>query len=266
MLVFVNTRLVSANPISINALSQLPSGTTAPDFNLTDVLTSETFSLSDFAGKTVILDLFTTYCGACVQAIPRIRDIFQCYSPQDLIIVSIDLDPSQSEEQLREFILEHDMEWLVALDNNSAIDSNYGSEYVPTMYIIDKNQTVAYSEIGFSFEEVVSTLDELELEPIEPLPSYTSSGDILDLFIGIILFGMGIVVIFTISVVFYVRHQQKKKAELYRVSQLAYKQQQRTQMSSAHEGSHSDICPKCGQLRELNAKFCVYCGSDFRIG
>ena len=161
------------------------------------------------------------------------------------------------------------MEWLVALDSNSIIDSNYGSDYVPTMYIIDKNQTVAYSEIGFYFEEVINTFDLLSLEPITPLPSYTSSevydtGDILDTFIGVILVGMGIVVILTISIVVYVRHQQKKKAELYRVSYLAYNQQQKTQMSSAHEKTFHGICPKCGQLRELNSKFCVYCGSDFR--
>ncbi len=262
-MIFINTRPVFSSPKSITNLSQLPSGSTAPNFNLTDITTSQTFSLTDFAGKTVILDLFTTWCGACVQAIPRIRDIHQSYSTEDLIIISIDLDTSESVEQLRDFILEHEMEWLVALDSNSVIDSNYGSEYVPTMYIIDKNQTVAYSEIGFVFEEVVNTLDQLELVPIKPLPSRTSSNDILTMFIGVILVGMGIVVIFSISIVFYVRHQQKKKAELYRAS-LAFNQQ-KAQMSLAHEGSFSDICPKCGQLREVNAKFCVNCGSDFRI-
>ncbi len=264
-MIFVNTRPVFTNPISTTDFSQLPSGTTAPNFNLTDIMTSETFSLSDFEGKTVILDLFTTRCGACVQAIPRIRDIYQSYSTEDLIIISIDLDTSESEEILRDFILEHEMEWLVALDYNSVIDSNYGSEYVPTMYIIDKSQTVAYSEIGFNFEEVINTLDQLSLEPINPLPSYTTSSDFLNLFIGVIIVGMGIVVIFTISIVLYVRNQQKKKAELYRASQLTFNQQQRAKLSSAHEGSFSDICPKCGQLRELNAKFCVSCGSDFRM-
>ncbi|MFX1513560.1 MAG: TlpA family protein disulfide reductase [Promethearchaeota archaeon] len=50
----------------------------------------------------------------------------------------------------------------------------YGTGYIPTMYIIDQNQTIVYSEIGFYFEDIINKLQELLLESTE-LPSSGST-------------------------------------------------------------------------------------------
>jgi hypothetical protein len=157
------------------------------------------------------------------------------------------------------------MEWLVALDNNSVVSSNYGSGSIPTLYVIDQNQTVAYSEIGFDFKEVLNALDQLALEPIRSISLDGSLGDIPSLGIVPLIFiaGIGFMVIFIIGAIIYGRYQQKKQAEAYQAS-YGFNQQQRTQTRTVHERVAFKVCPNCNRSLSSKAKFCLYCGSDLR--
>jgi thiol-disulfide isomerase/thioredoxin len=260
----VNIKSALSKPPSLDEPSQLPIDTDAPNFTLTDIILRETFSLTDFQGKVVILDLFTTWCGPCRQSIPQMKDIYLCYSEDELIIISVDIDTEEDELLVTDFILEYEMEWLVALDNNSVIDNNYGSGYIPTMYIIDQNQ------IGFNFEGVINTLDELSLEPLDPLPTYTSYSysndyifsDMLSMFIFIMFIGIAGMVIVGTTIIIYVRHQRKKKTELFRASRLTYGHQQIKTATTLQKGMFFEFCPQCDHKLGYQAKFCPYCGSD----
>ncbi|MHA2203970.1 MAG: redoxin domain-containing protein [Candidatus Hodarchaeales archaeon] len=262
LMIFFNTSSVIGKPNDTDVSSQLPVDTNAPDFSLTDILTNESFSLTDFQGKVVILDLFATWCGPCVEAIPNIREIFLSYSANDLMIVSIEVS-EEDVQLLQDFIQDHEMEWLVTLDNNSIVNNNYGSGYIPTLYVIDQNQIIAYSEIGFNFGEVLNALDQLGLEPTRPI----SPGGSLDNipFLGIIptifIAGIGFMVIFIIGAVIYGRYQQKKQAEAYQ-ARYGVIQQQRSQPSYDQERAASKVCPNCNGSLMSKAKFCLYCGSD----
>jgi hypothetical protein len=150
------------------------------------------------------------------------------------------------------------MEWLVAFDNNSIVNTNYGSGYIPTLYVIDQYQTVAYSEIGFNFEEVLTALDQLGLEStrqISPNGSFNGTFD-LGFFPTLFIVGIGIMAIFIIGAVIFGRYQQKKQLESY--------QTRFSQEPSAFRGYRIKICPNCSQSITTGAKFCLNCGSDLR--
>ena len=59
----------------------------APDFTLTDT-DDNSFNLSDFEGKVVVLDLMATGCEPCKQEIPHLKEVQQHYG-DDVIILSI---------------------------------------------------------------------------------------------------------------------------------------------------------------------------------
>jgi thiol-disulfide isomerase/thioredoxin len=264
LMMLFSSKSATAFPRSTKVISQLPTDTSAPDFSLTDIVTNETFSLSDFQGKVVILDLFATWCPPCVDAIPKIREIFLSYSADDLIIISIDTS-DEKEQLVKDFIEEHEMEWLVAMDNNSIVSNNYGSGYIPTLYVIDQNQVVAYSEIGFNFEEVLNTLDQLELEPTRPISSNGSLDDIS--FLGIVplifIAGIGFMVVFIIGTIIYGRYQQRKQAEAYQ-ARYGFKQQQSIPRPTSYRKADFNVCSNCNRSVSSKAKFCLYCGSDLR--
>lgn len=49
------------------------------------------------------------------------------------------------------------------------VSSNSKSVYIPTLYVIAKNQVDTYSEIGFNFGEVLNVLDQVGLESTRPI-------------------------------------------------------------------------------------------------
>ena len=259
MIFLLNNTLSSiSNP---DASSQLPDDTPAPNFILTDIVTNESFSLTDFQGKVVILDLFATWCGPCVDAIPKIREIYLSYSTDELVIISIDVS-EEDEELLKDFINDHNMEWLVAFDNNSIVSTNYGSGYIPTLYVIDQNQKVAYSEIGFNFGEVLETLDKLGLESTHQISPNGSFNGIPSLGIipTIFIVGVGLMVIFIIGAVLYDRYQQRKQATAYQT----HFRFNRDTAFSGYKKPRLQICPNCNQSVVTGAKFCMNCGSDLK--
>lgn len=168
---------------TVENVQQLPIGQQAPDFQLENLNTNTSFKLSDNTGKVVIIDLFATWCGPCKAALPQIRRVFFSYSQDDLCIISIDTDSKEGENLVRPFAETYKMDWNVALDNNSIVDTNYGSGYIPTMYIIAPNQTIVYSEIGFYYDRVTDVIDSMIEgdQNIPQLSNYTIENKVLSL-------------------------------------------------------------------------------------
>ncbi|UCE12324.1 MAG: TlpA family protein disulfide reductase, partial [Candidatus Heimdallarchaeota archaeon] len=158
----------------------VPIGAKAPDFTLRDITTDNYFSLRDFLGKVVILDLFATWCQPCIEAMPYLNRIQQCYNSSELAIISIDVDVEETQSQVEFFAETNKMTWIVAMDSNSIVDAEYGTRYIPTLYIIDQEGYVHFMEIGFSFTHVNDALQQL-IQPkdtefngsIQILPSTT---------------------------------------------------------------------------------------------
>jgi len=152
--------------IAIDALQASPfgpgggaSGEKAPDFTLKDIYGKE-FSLSDFKGKVVILDFFYINCSACRAEIDELKQIKSKFGAQ-VVIISISVNPMDTNEALRKFAKEHGINWIVARDTANLADT-YGVSAVPTLVIIDKEGYIRYTHVGFtSYEALENEVMEL---------------------------------------------------------------------------------------------------------
>ncbi|MHA1407549.1 MAG: TlpA family protein disulfide reductase [Candidatus Heimdallarchaeaceae archaeon] len=124
-------------PKNDNSISSVPVGDLAPDFSIMDVSTHENYTLYDFLGKMVFLDLFATWCGPCEISLPYIRLFYDMYPEDMLQIISIDVDNNETENQVSGFRNSHDMDWIVGIDVDGSIDSAYGSGFIPTFYLLN---------------------------------------------------------------------------------------------------------------------------------
>lgn len=110
---------------------------------LTDIDGVE-FSLNDFRGKVVVLDLFSTRCQPCIEQIAHLAEVHEKYSINEVVIISISVDPAyDTVERLRQFREDQQMTWRVARDTIGLSDE-YNVELIPTLVILDQNGIVQY--------------------------------------------------------------------------------------------------------------------------
>jgi len=119
-------------------------GGNAPNFTLTDT-DGNIFSLSDFRGKVVVLDLMATWCGPCVYEIPHLKEVQQHYG-DSIIILSISVG-GDSNQELKNFKVEQGATWRFAIDTDD-VGTKYGALYIPKLVIIDKNGNIEFANEG----------------------------------------------------------------------------------------------------------------------
>ncbi len=150
-------------PLSAETEGYLPPGRVgqmALDFNLTDVYDRD-FSLNDFLGKVVLLDLMTIYCGACTDQALELVAVFNNYSPDDFQMISIDISLDADPQDLIIFKESFADDWFFAVDTDN-VSEKYSTWGVPMEIVIDRSGEIAYVHVGLvSAEELEDVIDPL---------------------------------------------------------------------------------------------------------
>ena len=135
----------------------------APSFTLTDI-DGDPFSLADFKGKVVVLDLFRSQgCPACDAEIPELAKIHEKYSSEDVVILSISVSPYDTVELLQQFKSEKHINWTIAKDTDDVLHK-YNVEGVPTLVIIDQEGIIYYRNAGWTSASTLSNKIDALLE------------------------------------------------------------------------------------------------------
>lgn len=129
-------------------------GELAPDFAL-KTIDGEALSLSSFRGRVVVIDFFATWCKPCVQEVPELAKIRQRYSQEQIVVVSLDVDPSEDPDLLRGFREAHGISWPICAYASSVAD-DYEVKAIPTIVIVDREGRVAYVHVGYATADELS--------------------------------------------------------------------------------------------------------------
>jgi thiol-disulfide isomerase/thioredoxin len=103
--------------------------------NLKD-LNGNNISLSDFNGKIVFLNFWTTWCPTCRIEMPSMEKLHQKLKNKDFAMVAINLQESTS--QVKAFFKEFKLTFTALLDSTGEVGASFGIRAIPTTYILDK--------------------------------------------------------------------------------------------------------------------------------
>jgi cytochrome oxidase Cu insertion factor (SCO1/SenC/PrrC family) len=83
------------------------------DTELKDVVTGETFKISDFKGKPILLESFAVWCPICL------KQQFETQESMDLddnvVHISIDTDPNEDEDIVKQHVSTYGFDWYFAV-------------------------------------------------------------------------------------------------------------------------------------------------------
>ena len=83
---------------------------------LTDARTGQTFTLADFAGKTVYVEPMATWCTNCRQQMGVIRDQVRAQvDPEQVVFVGLSVETNLASETLASYTSTHGFDWTFAV-------------------------------------------------------------------------------------------------------------------------------------------------------
>ena len=136
-----------------NSISVKP-GTTAPDFTLVDAHTDQPVSLSNFAGRPVILNFWSTWCGPCKIEMPHLQNAHNNYHSSGITILAI--NSGEGPNTVIDFASKLNLTFPILLDNMGTVQQLYKIRGFPSTVFIYKDGTVAYNHVGMLSEEILS--------------------------------------------------------------------------------------------------------------
>ncbi len=131
----------------------------APDFSV-EVHGGGELTLSDLAGKVVVLDFWALWCGPCMRAFPYFQQAQDYYADHpDVLLLALNTMENVHGDALRsrvqDFLDDNGYSFPVVYDyNRTAVARMYDVEGIPTRITIGRDNKIRFRDVGFSGEEM----------------------------------------------------------------------------------------------------------------
>jgi len=109
--------------------------------------TADTFMLSDYQGKVVVLDFWASWCVPCRRSFPWMNEIQNKYADDGLVVIAVNLDTQASDAAA--FLQHYPANFSVYYDHERQLARQYEVEAMPSSFLIDRDGRVVESHLGF---------------------------------------------------------------------------------------------------------------------
>jgi len=126
---------------------------------------SQPITLDDLEGKVVLADFWTYSCVNCLRTIPYLKEWYEKYKNDGLVIIGIhtpEFEFEQNPQNVKDAILRLGVTWPVLLDNDYENWEAFDNKFWPAKYLTDTKGDIVYTHFGEGgYEETESKIREL---------------------------------------------------------------------------------------------------------
>ena len=165
----------TATPTPTPTPTSTPDPTPAPvptktpawmEIELTDVTTGKNFKISDFKGKTILMESFAVWCPTCLAQQKQMQKLGQG-EDENIIHISLDTDPNEDEERVREHQQRNGFDWYFVVspvELTEALIDEFGLTIVSAprapVLLICEDQSARFLRSGVkSAEELILEIE-----------------------------------------------------------------------------------------------------------
>ena len=115
-------------------------GDIAPDFTLPSLLQNSPVALSDYRGRIVLLDFWSTWCLPCRESLPELSKLRNEFSQESFELISIDIDARP--DDAKKFLMTVNFTHPMVMDPQAASAALYGLTILPTAFLINRDGVI----------------------------------------------------------------------------------------------------------------------------
>ena len=132
----------------------------APDFTVYD-LNGNPVKLSDYRGKPVVLNFWSSRCGPCLMEMPDFQEAYEDLGEEiHFLMVNVTDGSWDTVDSASAFIAENNYTFPVFYDTDISAASAYGVSSLPTTYFIDaEGNGVAYGMGAMDMDTLMSGIE-----------------------------------------------------------------------------------------------------------
>ena len=122
--------------------------TKMPSFALEDVLTGKEISSKSFAGKSLLVTFFATWCPPCIQEIPTLINVQNEFGPKQFSVIGLSVDQNGS-KVVKQLVERKKINYPVMMADNSVTRDFGGVFGIPTTFLVNTRGNVVKKYTGY---------------------------------------------------------------------------------------------------------------------
>ena len=144
---FIPAVMIIVAALFFSAVSSA-AATKMPPFSLEDVLTGEEIKSETFAGKSLLITFFATWCPPCIQEIPTLIEVQNEFGPKKFSVIGLSVDQEGS-KIVKQLVERKKINYPVMMADNS-VTREFGGVYgIPTSFLVNTRGNVVKKYTGY---------------------------------------------------------------------------------------------------------------------
>lgn len=148
----ISWRTAPATPVRLQPVAAVAPTSAMPALNGGDSwINSPPLTTAALKGKVVLVDFWTYDCINCQHTLPHVRELYDKYHDQGLVVIGVHTPEYPWEKNLpsvQDAVTKWQLHYPVVTDNHYRIWSAFGNSYWPAQYYFDSHGQLRYASFG----------------------------------------------------------------------------------------------------------------------